>query len=267
MHIVVCIKQVPDPEGSRDSFEINAETLRVEPRGIPPVLSLFDENALEAALRIKDGDKENTRVTVLSIGKRVADAVMLKSLAAGADQLVKVEDPSFEAALLDSNGAADILAAAINKLEAVDLVLTGRQAADWNAGQTGLILAKKLGFPCVTLARSVTAEAEAVVVERVLADGFETVRAPLPCVVMVSNEIGELRYPAMKERREARKKPVTGWKAADIGYDAPPAPRMVLKHLFYPEVEEGRCRFISGDSPADAGRKLAETLKQEQVIE
>lgn len=266
MHIVVCIKQVPDPEGSRDAFEINQDTMQVEPRGIPPVLSLFDENALEAALQIKDADKAGTKVTVLSIGKRVSDAVLLKSLAAGADELLRVEDPRFDAADLDSYGAADVLAAAVKKMGDVDLVLTGRQAADWNAGQTGLALAKKLECPCVTLARKVTAADGGVVVERVLADGYETVKAPLPSVVMVSNEIGELRYPAMKERREAKKKPKNGWTAADMGYDAPPARKVTLKKLFYPEMEEGACEMIQAESGAEAGRKLAEKLKSEQII-
>ncbi|MCP4683010.1 MAG: electron transfer flavoprotein subunit beta, partial [Desulfobacterales bacterium] len=75
MKILVCIKQVPDPEGPQDCFVINPETLRVEPKGIPPVLSLFDENALEAALRVKDNNKD-VNITVISIGKRISNAVL-----------------------------------------------------------------------------------------------------------------------------------------------------------------------------------------------
>ena len=96
MHIIVCIKQVPDPEGPSESFDINTELNQVNPIGIPPVLSLFDENALEAALRIKDAHGQDTKITILSIGKRVSNAVMIKALAAGADELIKVEDPCFD---------------------------------------------------------------------------------------------------------------------------------------------------------------------------
>ena len=94
MKLIVCIKQVPDPEGPRESFVINHETGKVEPQGIPPVLSLFDENALEAALRIKDKDPGNVQVTLLSLGKKVSSAVMLKALAAGAYLSLKVRSPA-----------------------------------------------------------------------------------------------------------------------------------------------------------------------------
>lgn len=121
MHIVVCMKQVPDPESPSESFAINQETMRVEPRGIPPVMSLFDENALEAALKVKDADRAGTKVTVLSAGKKVPDAVMLKSLAAGADELFKIEGPDLDNMALNARGTAHVLAKAIEKIGDADL--------------------------------------------------------------------------------------------------------------------------------------------------
>ena len=109
MHIVVCIKQAPDHEGPRESYEIDQDALRVVPRGIPPVLSLFDENALEAALRIKD-NSDDVKVTILSIGKKVSNAVMVRALAAGADELAKVEDERFDSHELDSWATAGVMA-------------------------------------------------------------------------------------------------------------------------------------------------------------
>ena len=141
MNIIVCIKQVPDPEGPQDCFAINPETVRVEPRGIPPVLSLFDENALEAALRIKDAHGEEVKITVVSVGRRISNAVLQKALAVGADDLVKVEGEAFESGSLDSFATASALAATIKQIDAYDLILAGRQAADWNAGQVGIFLA------------------------------------------------------------------------------------------------------------------------------
>ena len=203
MNIIVCLKQVPDPEGPQDCFAINPETVRVEPRGIPPVLSLFDENALEASLRIKDDYGEEVKITVVSMGKRISNAVLQKALAVGADDLVKVEGEVFESSSLDSFGTASALAATIKRIGGYDLIFTGRQAADWNAGQVGIFLGGLLGLPTVTLAKKVDVQEKHAVVERLLPNGFETVRTRLPAVVVASNEVGELRYPTMIQRRQA----------------------------------------------------------------
>ncbi len=266
MHIIVCIKQVPDPEGPRDSFVINEQENKVEPKGIPPVMSLFDENALEAALRIKDADKDNVKITILSIGKRVSDAVMIKALAAGADALLKVEDPLFDSAALDSSTTAQALAAVIKKINDYDLILVGRQAADRNAGQVGINLAGILNIPCITLAQKVETEGSHVIVERVRSNGYTVVQSAMPAVVMVSNEIGELRYPAMKERREAKKKPKTAWKVDDIGFEGLSDNKIILKRLYTPVMETGQCNMIEGDTLEETARNLAKTLKNNGMI-
>jgi len=266
MNIIVCIKQVPDPEGPSDSFVINTEANRVEPRGIPPVLSLFDENALEAALQIKDADIDNVKITILSIGKRISNAVMLKALAAGADELVKVEDEMFDSGNLDSFCAASALASAIKKIGVYDLILVGRQAADWNAGQVGIGIAHMLGIPAVTLAKKVEIDKDGLFVERVLSSGYERVKVLLPAVVMASNEVGELRYPTVLQRREAKKKPITAWRAEDIGFDGSIERKVVLLRLYTPEIRQGKCEIIEGLSLADAGKNLAKRLREADVI-
>ncbi len=265
MHIIVCMKQVPDPEGPRESFEINQDSGLVEPRGIPPVLSLFDENALEMALRIKDVHPEGATVSVLSIGKRISNAVMLKALAAGADELVKVEDDSLDAGRLDSFSTAQVLAAAISKLPH-DLIIVGRQSADFNDGQVGIGLAHILDLPGITLARAVMVKDRDMRVERVLANGHEVVIAPIPSVIMASNEVGELRYPSMIQRREAKQKPVNVWGLNDIGLVSLPTTRLMRKRLYAPELKLRQCRIFGGNTPAEAGRNLALKLKEDRVI-
>ncbi len=266
MNIIVCIKQVPDPEGPMDSFVINPETNRVEPKGIPPVLSLFDENALEVALRIKDRDKDNVKVTVLSIGKRISNAVMIKALAAGADTLLKVEDEVFDAVNIDSHVMASALASAIKKSGDYDLIFTGRQAADWNAGQVGIGIAAILGIPAITLAKNVEVEGREVFVERVLSSGYEKVKASLPVVMMASNEVGELRYPTVIQRRDAKNKPITAWSVSDIDLNKDFESKVFLKKLYKPKMREGKCELIQGASLADAGKALAQKLKEDHII-
>jgi electron transfer flavoprotein beta subunit len=266
MNVIVCMKQVPDPEGPQDCFVINPETVRVEPRGIPPVLSLFDENALEAALRIKDAHEDEVKITVISIGKRISNAVLQKALAVGADDLVKVEGEAFEAGGLDTLATASALAAAVRKIGAYDLILAGRQAADWNAGQVGIFLAGLLGIPAVTLARKVEIQGEQVVVQRLLPGGYEVVKAPMPAAVIASNEVGEMRYPTMIQRREAKKKPVKAWGAKDIGFEGALPNRLVLRRLFPLEMRQGQCRIIEGETPAEAGRNLARRLSDDGIL-
>jgi electron transfer flavoprotein beta subunit len=267
MEIIVCIKQVPDPEGSPDCFAIDREALRVEPKGIPPVLSPFDENALEAALRVKEARGErDVRITVVSMGKRISNAVLQKALAVGADALVKVEDAGFESGALDSHVTARVLAAAITKIGKYDLIFAGRQAADWNAGQVGIGIAHLLGIPAVAVVRKVEVIGDYAISERLTATGYEIVKTPLPALLVASNEVGLLRYPTMIQRREARKKPVVLWGMVEIGLEGRRHTRLVLKGLFAPEIRKRQCQFIEGQTPAEAGRKLAQRLRSDGVI-
>jgi electron transfer flavoprotein beta subunit len=265
MKIIVCMKQVPDPEAHRDSFEINAETTRIETKGVQPVLSLFDENALEAALRIKDvlGD---TKVTVLSIGKRVANAVFQKALSAGADELVKVEDDSLEGTNIDSFIAAKVLAAAIKKIGGGDLILCGRQSADWNSGIAGFGIGEYLKYTTIGFAKKVDVHGEIVKVQRLIPDGYETVKTNLPAVVIASNELGVLRYPTMIQRREARNKPVESMSLNDIGCDNYFCGKIIVKKIFKPGLRNAKCQLIEAVSLEEAGKNLARRLHADHVI-
>ena len=128
---------------------------------------------------------------------------MMKVLAAGADELIIIENELFESGYLDSFALSEALAAAIKKIEDCQLVLMGRQAADWNAGLSGIGVANYLGRPL-----KVEISGNIVRCEPLIEDGYQIIEANLPAVVMVSNEIGALGYPAMKDRREAKNKPI-----------------------------------------------------------
>jgi electron transfer flavoprotein beta subunit len=262
LHIVVLAKVVPDPEGPPSSYEVNPADKRVVARGLPPVINPFDENALELAIRVKE--RIGGSVTLLSLGRNLSRAVILKAMAAGADASVLLEDEAWDQALLDSRATATLLAAALRKLEPFDLVLCGRQASDTNAGVVGLGVARLLGIPAVTLARSLEVEGGRVVVERVLSDGCEVVECDLPALVTVSGEAGELRYPSLQAIRAARELPQRVLGPKELEGDVPP-PWMETVCL-EPPRRERRCRLVEADSPAEAGEKLALLLWEEGVI-
>lgn len=261
--IIVLAKQVPDPEGPPSSFEIDAAEKKVTARGIPPVINPFDENALEAAIRIKEASA--AKITLLSLGKGLSKAVILKAVAAGADGSLLVEGDALDAALLDSHATAVLLAAAIEKAGAYDLILCGRQAADTNAGLVGLGVAQLLGIPAITLAQKVEVSGDRVTVERVLPDGYEVVEAPLPALVTISGEVGDLRYPSLQAIKAAKGLTQTVLGLADLDVDIS-GPGWVETVALAAPSRERRCAMADGDTPEEAGKKLALLLRQEKVI-
>jgi electron transfer flavoprotein beta subunit len=266
MNIIVCCKQVLDPEAPPSSFKIDPTGNKVvPPSNVPPVVSPFDENAVEAALRIKD--KQGGKITVISLGNNLTRDVVKKPLSMGADELVLLEDPAFEDG--DSWATAYALAMAIKKVGEYDLIFCGRQAADWDAGQVGSGIAEVLGIPAVTLAKKVDIVDSKARVERVLADGYQVIEVNLPALITVSNELGEPRYATLKGIMAAAKKQPTVWKPADIGVEpsktGAAGRKTKLLKLFQP-VREGKCELVAADSPAEAGTKLADKLRETKLI-
>jgi electron transfer flavoprotein beta subunit len=267
MHFVVCAKQIPDPETPPSAFKVDPAKNEVVPApGIAPVLSQFDGIAAEAALRIKEkaGD---VKITVISMGQESAQQAIKQVLAMGADEGVLLNDPAFEKG--DPHTTAKVLTAAIQKLGDVDAVFCGRQAADWDWGETGLLLGENLGWPISIVAKGVEISDSRMQVQRVLEDGFESVEVPLPAVVTVSNEFGEPRYPKLQQIMQAARKTVTTWKAADLGLDpsevGQAGARLKLERLFIPE-KEGKAEIMEGDSPEEQARNLVKKLQEAKLI-
>jgi electron transfer flavoprotein beta subunit len=264
LHIVVCVKQVPDWDIPPASFKVDEGAKKVvPPPGVAPVPSQFDAIAVEAAMRIKDAGGD-AKVTIMSLGAATARDVIKHGLAMGGDEGVLLVDDVFND--LDSTGTATVLSAAIKKLGDVDLVLTGRQAVDWDLGVTGTLIAEMLGVPVVTFAKAVTVAGTSVTVERVLPDSYETVETSLPAVVTVSNELGEPRYPKLQQIMAAAKKQVNIWAAGDVGVDVGAlAPRLTLEKLFVPQVDT-KVELMEGDTPEDQAMALARRLQEAKLI-
>jgi electron transfer flavoprotein beta subunit len=267
LNMIVCVKQVPDPETPPSSFRVDEGTKKVVPAaGVQPVISQFDAIAVEAALRIRDAAGEG-KITVVSMGPASARDVIKHGLAMGADEGVLLSDPAFDDG--DSYTTALVLTTTIKKLGDFDVILCGRQAVDWDMGVTGSAMAEMLGLPTATLAKDVQQKDGKLVVERVLADGTETLEVPIPCLVTVSNEMGEPRYPKLQQIMAAARKQVTVWAASDLGLDASQVGkqgvRLNLERLFIPVVE-GKCEFIEGETPEETANALAQKLREAKLV-
>ncbi len=266
MRIIVCVKQVPDPEAPPGAFTPDPEGRRVVVRrGISQVLSTYDENAIEAALRVKDAN--GATVTLISVGPTSWQDFLQEAMGTGADEAVLLSDPAFDGA--GGFATAYILARGIRKLGEFDLVICGRQAADTDAGIIGPAISEELGVPCITIARSLEATDSTARIERFLEDGYEAVEATLPAVVTVTSESLPLRYATMDTIMAATEREVPVWSAADIELDpemaAQAGSRVRLVKLEAPPAG-GECRIVDGKDESVKAASLAALLRSEKLL-
>ncbi len=263
MHIVVTVKQVPDPDIPPNMFKVDEAAKRVvPPPGVNRVMNGYDANALEAALRLKE--KHGGKVTVVTLGPPEARDVLKRAIAMGADAAVQITDPSIDET--DPLLVARALAAAIRKLEPADLVLSGRQASDTDAGQVALMVGELLGLPAISPAQKLEVSDGTARVERMIEDGYQVLEVTLPALVAVSSEMNEPRYPPLKGIMAAGKAQIPVWTAADLGLDAATLrPTTHLQRLYH-ETRETKAEIIQADTPAEAGERLALKLREAKLI-
>lgn len=257
MKIIACIKQVPDSEA-----KIKAENGQINTGDSPLVINPFDEYAVEGALQQREA-VSGLAVTALCIGPESAKEALKHALAMGADDAILVSDPALNN--LDTVGAARVLAAAIQKIGGVDMVVFGRQTLDNGSGLTSAQTARALGWSLLGLAGQIKVEERSVTVERVIEEGRQTVKANLPAVISVVQSIGEPRYPSFMGIRKASKAEIPVWSLNDLGIAAPDA---IIKRseLMNPPARDTSVEIISGESPAEIADKLADKLIAEKVL-
>jgi electron transfer flavoprotein beta subunit len=218
MKIVVCVKYVPDSTADRRF----AEDSTVDRSGVDGLLSELDEYAVEQALRLKELGEGST-VTVLTVGPEQASDAVRKALQMGCDTGVHVVDDAIAGS--DSLSTSLVLAEAVRKVAAWDVVMCGMASTDGSMGVVPAMLAERLGVPALTLgsAVEVTPGDGGATRLRIRRDGdtaTETIEATLPVVASVTDQSGEARYPSFKGIMAAKKKPVETWSLADLGVDA-----------------------------------------------
>jgi electron transfer flavoprotein beta subunit len=265
MRIVVCAKEVLDPDAVNNyalagRLTISDDGRTITQAAIPPLMNAYDEQAVEAALRIRDAGLDCT-IAVVSVGDDPS-AILKHAAALGADEIAHIK----VAAELDCASVATLLAAYIRAGDATDLILCGRQASDDDQGVVPALLGEALAAPVITVARDVAVNGNVVRVTRVTPDGDEVVEADLPAVVTISNELGAPRYPTAARSMQARRMAPAVLTPEDLGVAAEDlVPRVALEKLFVPSVQ-GNCEFINGDSPAASARTLVAKLREERVL-
>ncbi|WP_047153043.1 electron transfer flavoprotein subunit beta/FixA family protein [Aneurinibacillus tyrosinisolvens] len=265
MHILVCIKQVPDTK----IIKIDPKTNTLDRRGVPAILNPYDTHAVEEAVRLRA--RYGGKVSVLSMGPPQAVAAIKKCVEIGVDEGYLISDRAFAGA--DTLATSYALSRAIFKImkeEPLDMVICGKMAIDGDTGQVGPGIARRLGIPPLTGVKKVEEVNEAgkqIIVHRKLEDGYEVLQSSLPCLLTVEKEINEVPYSSMPNMiRAARYRP-TVWTVDDLGevdrsqLGLKGSPTIVGK-MFSPPKPEGGKRLEG--KPDQQVSQLVEILMKEK---
>ena len=252
MRIVVCIKHVPDVPSER-----RLQDGRLV-RGEEDVLNELDENAVEAAVCL--AEETDGEVIALTMGPEDSEDGVRRALQMGADSGIVVADDALAGA--DVVTTARVLAAAIERIGEVDLIVTGMASLDSLTSMLPGALAAALHLPALTLANRFEVDGGTVTATRTVGTVREVVSTPLPAVVSVTDQANEPRYPNFAAMRAAKKKPIDFWDASELGLEVADPAVKVVDDEARPARESGIIRTDAGE----AGRELAAWLVENKLV-
>jgi electron transfer flavoprotein beta subunit len=212
MHVVVCVKQIPDP-AEPGQLDPSTKTLK---RAGKLILDESDSYGVEMALQLADAAGGGT-VSLVSMAPNNETSGLRTALAMGAADAILVSDEALQGT--SALGTAKVLAAAIGR-KSPDLILTATESSDGYTGTVPTQVAELLGLPAVTFAKSVTVSDGTLHVNRQTESGFDEVTCPLPAVLSVTAGVVEPRYPSFKGIMAAKAKPVEELSVTDLGLSA-----------------------------------------------
>ena len=267
MEILVCVKQVPDTA----EVKIDPEKHTVIRAGVPNIFNPFDQNALEAALQLKDS--QGARVTLLSMGPPQAEDVLREGLAMGADDAYLLTDRKVGGS--DTLATGDCVAQAVRKvaelqgIEQFDVVLCGKQAIDGDTAQVGPQIATELGIPQITYAAEINVDGTTVRVKQQNEEGYIVTEAQFPVLITAVKELNEPRFPTIRGTMKAKKREIPHLSADDIKVDETKiglkgSPTMVRKIFTPPQRTQGL--VIKEEDPNAAVSVLMEKLTAQKII-
>jgi electron transfer flavoprotein beta subunit len=258
MKIAVCVKHVP--EGTSHA-KIDPQTKRLNRSG-EGAINAFDTHAVEEALRIKEA--QGGEVVIVTMGPASAQDSVRKALAMGADSAVLVTDDALSGSDLVATTA--VLAAALEP-EGADLVLFGQQAGDSDGAVLWAAVADKLRRPVISQVAELTVGDGKVTGKRQTEFGYDSIEAPLPAVVAVSDAINEPRYPSLKGIMGARSKPQRTVSASELGVDGgsvgESGSKTVVQGLSDPPP---RGDTVKIEDDGSAAEKIVDYLAEKKVL-
>ena len=269
MNMVVCLKQVIDPEAPVASFKIDSSSNTVvPPSGVPPVINPFDLNALETALQIKD--KLGGTVTVISMGPLQAESALRDALSRGVNDAILLSDKIFIDA--DTLATSYTLAVAIRKIGGSDLIICGEKTVDGDTGQVGPGIAEYLGIPHVAYVSEIKKIGEKMVLACEMEDDRYLMESGLPLLITVTKEINVPRLPSLSNKLKARKAKIKIWTAADLAsiadqsrFGLQGSPTRVFK-ITIPTKEGRKGEMLKGTVDEAVGR-IVDAFEKRRILQ
>jgi electron transfer flavoprotein beta subunit len=267
MHIVVCVKQVPDTK----IIKMNPKTNTLDRRSAPAILNPYDAHAVQEAVRIKK--LLGGTVSVLSMGPPQATAIIKKSIEIGADEGYLISDRAFAGAdTLATSYALSKALEKIAKINPIDMVICGKHAIDGDTGQVGPGIARRLDIPPITNVLEVTEInrlEKTVLLKRKLSNGYELIQTQLPCLLTVEKEINEIEYSPLPNMIKATRYESIIWTVADLenvdkvqlGLKGSPT---IVGKMFSPPKPEGGKRLEG--TPSEQVQQLMELLSDKKQL-
>jgi electron transfer flavoprotein beta subunit len=257
-NIIACYKWVLDEQ----DIKINPGNLALDTSRAKYKISEYDRNALEEA--VLQAEKGGASVASLTFGTSAAKQSLKDALSRGPEKAYWVNDAA--AATADGFVTANVLAAALKKIGAYDVILCGEGSADIYGQQVGPRVATLLGIPAITFVTEIKIEGNKVTATRKIGDCTEDVTAEFPVVITVLPEINKPRIPSLKQVLGAAKKPVTEWKLADLGLAAEElAPKNKIKSIKGFVMSRKNILYKEG-TPAENVAGLVASLAKEGVL-
>lgn len=263
LHIVVCMKPVPDPK-AWGRLKLDPHTMLLQRDQVAAIVNPLDRNAIEQAIVLRE--KHGGSVTVLTMAPPDADEQLGEALAMGCDRACLLTDRAFAGA--DTLATARVLAAAVRKLGAVDLVFCGAYSADGSTAQVGPQVAELLGVPDLPQAVALEVRGELVRARCQVESGETVFEAELPVVATFSRDANTPRLPSMRGIMRATGDRLERWTAADLGLaedlvGLEGSPTQMRNVFTPPSARKGE---ILQGTPNEAARALLERLAREKLI-
>ena len=264
MNIVVCLKQVPDTE---TKIQLKQDGSGIVEEGIKYVVNPYDEYAVEEGIKLKE--KFGGEVTIVCLGPDRATEAIRTALAMGADKAIHLNDPLFAGS--DSYATAWILAKALARLS-YDIILTGKQAVDWDNSQVFSYLAEFLNLPqvSVVVGLEISPDSKSANAKRETEGGEkEMIELPLPALIACQKDLNTPRFPSLPGIMKAKKKEIKNMGLADLGLSEDQvgikgSKVKISNYTLPPERKAGK--IIEGEEPQEICEKLVKLLREEAKI-
>lgn len=264
MHIIVCIKQVPDTQ----KVKVDPATGVLLRSGVDSKMNPYDLYAIETALRLKK--LLSAQVTALSMGPMSAKEVLYEAMAMGVDDGVLMSDRKF--------GGADVKATSYTLSQGIlaidpqfSLIICGRQTTDGDTAQVGPSISKHLGIPHISwVAKIREVSRQGITVDQNLPEMILTSQVSFPCLITVEKDIYQPRLPSYRLQQASKDEAIRvithdDLSDGNINHYGLAGSATQVERIFEPAGSQDNERYDYG--PAKNARLMYEKLVDHKFLE